>query len=109
MPGVASRVMLAIDLDKRCIVWADRSEGPQVRAELVKALGTLTTRGARVQAFADRSIERAGAWRQQTQWHVRRHTGAPDFDVGAVTTLTASPAAQVLSSAPLRPPEPPAR
>jgi hypothetical protein len=101
MPGSASRVLLAIDLDKRCTVWADRSEGPQVRAELVKALGALSARGVRVQAASERSVERAGAWRQQTQWLVRRGEGARAMALDAVTTLAAGPAAQVLSVAPV--------
>jgi hypothetical protein len=101
MPNSASRVLLAIDLDKRCTVWADRSEGPLVRAELAKALAALTARGVRVQAGAERSVERAGAWRQQTQWRVRRDNAARELEVGAVTTLAAGPAAQVLSVAPL--------
>jgi hypothetical protein len=100
MPGSASRVLLAIDLDRRCTVWADRSEGPQVRAELVKALAALSQRGMRVQATSERSVERAGAWRQQTQWRLRRSEGAREWEVGAVTTLAAGPAAQVISVGP---------
>jgi hypothetical protein len=101
MPGSASRVLLAIDLDRRCTIWADRSDGPLVRAELIKALAALSARGARVQATSERSVERAGAWRQQTQWRVRRHGGARELELGAVTTLAGGPAAQVLSVAPL--------
>jgi hypothetical protein len=100
MPGSASRVLLAIDLDKRCTVWADRSDGPQLRAELVKALGALSARGVRVQATSERSVERGGAWRQQTQWRVRRDDGTRETTLDAVTTLAAGPAAQVLSAAP---------
>jgi hypothetical protein len=100
MPGSASRVLLAIDLDRRCTVWADRSEGPAVRAELAKALAALSARGVRVQATSERSVERAGAWRQQTQWRVRRGDGAREMALDAVTTLAAGPAAQVLSVAP---------
>jgi hypothetical protein len=100
MPHSASRVLLAIDLERRCTVWADRSEGPALRAEVVKALAALAARGARLQATNERSVERAGAWRQQTQWRYRAVGGARDLDVGAVTTLAAGPAAQVLSVAP---------
>jgi len=100
MPGTASRVLLAIDLDKRCTVWADRSEGPQVRAELAKALGALSARGVRVQSAPERSVERAGAWRQQMRWFVRRGEAARAMALDAVTTLAAGPAAQVLSVAP---------
>jgi hypothetical protein len=100
MPGSASRVLLAIDLDKRCTVWADRSEGSLVRAELAKALAALSARGVRVQTASERSVERAGAWRLQTQWRVRRIEGAREMTLDAVTTLAAGPAAQVLSVAP---------
>ncbi len=100
MPGSTSRVLLAIDLDRRCTVWADRSDGPLVRAELVKALSALAARGARVQPVAERSVERAGAWRLQTQWRVRRNDSAREMTLDAVTTLATGPAAQALSAAP---------
>ena len=100
MPGGASRVLLAIDLDRRCTVWADRSDGPLVRAELLKALAAWSARGARVQAVTERSVERGGAWRQQTRWRVRRNDGAREMALDAVTTLATGPAAQVLSVAP---------
>ncbi len=102
LPGSGgASLLLAIDLDKRCTVWADRSDGPAVRAEFGKAIAALTARGARVQPVLERSIERAGAWRHQLQMRVRRAGGTRDFDVGSVTTLTPQPAAQVLSLAPL--------
>jgi hypothetical protein len=94
-------VLLAIDLDKRCTVWADRADGPAVRLELARALGALAARGARVQTLQERSVERAGAWRMQVQTRFRRVGGAQDFEVGSVTTLTEQPTAQVLSAAPM--------
>jgi hypothetical protein len=100
MPGSGGRVLLAIDLDKRCTVWAERSDGPAVRAEFARAVNALALRGTRVQPTLERSVERAGAWRMQLQMRLRRAGGTTDFDVGAVTTLGAQPAAQVLSVAP---------
>ena len=101
MPGSASQVLLAIDLDKRCTVWAERAEGPALRAEFVRAINALAAKGARLQPLQERTVERGGAWRMQLQMRLRRAGGAQDFGVGAVTTLTAQPAAQVLSAAPI--------
>lgn len=101
MPGSASPVLLAIDLDKRCTVWAERAEGPALRAEFVRAINALAAKGARLQPLQERTVERGGAWRMQLQMRLRRAGGAQDFGVGAVTTLTAQPAAQVLSAAPI--------
>lgn len=101
MPGSAGQVLLAIDLDKRCTVWAERGDGPAVRAEFVKAMNALAARGARVEPAQERTIERGGAWRMQLQTRYRRASGSQEFGVGAVTTLTSQPAAQALSLAPL--------
>jgi hypothetical protein len=102
MPGGAGAVLLAIDLERRCTVWAERADGPAVRAEFGRAIAALAARGASVQPSLERSVERGGAWRLQLQWRLRRGEGATEFDVGAVTTLTPQPAPQVLSVAPLR-------
>jgi hypothetical protein len=101
LPGSASPVLLAIDLDKRCTVWAERSDGPAVRTEFVKAMNALAAKGARVQPAQERTVERGGAWRMQLQMRYRRVGGSQDFGVGTVTTLTAQPAAQALSLAPM--------
>lgn len=102
MPGgSASQVLLAIDLDKRCTVWAERADGPALGAEFVRAMNALAAKGARLQPLQERTVERAGAWRMQLQMRYRRAGGAQDLGVGAVTTLTAQPAAQVLSAAPM--------
>jgi hypothetical protein len=101
MPGGASPVLLAIDLDKRCTVWAERSDGPAVRAEFAKATSALAAKGARVQPLQERTVERGGAWRTQVQMRYRRAGGLQDFGIGAVTTLSAQPAAQVLNAAPM--------
>jgi hypothetical protein len=101
LPNSASPVLLAIDLDKRCTVWAERGDGPAVRAEFVKAMNALAAKGARLQPLQERTVERAGAWRMQLQMRYRRVGGSQDFGVGTVTTLAAPPAAQALSLAPL--------
>jgi len=101
LPNSASPVLLAIDLDKRCTVWAERGDGPAVRAEFVKAMNALAAKGARLQPLQERTVERGGAWRMQLQMRYRRVGGSQDFGVGAVTTLAAPPAAQALSLAPL--------
>lgn len=101
MPGSASPVLLAIDLDKRCTVWAERADGPAVRAEFVRTMNTLTAKGARLQPLQERTVERGGAWRMQQQMRYRRAGGSQDFGVGAVTTLAPQPAAQVLNMAPI--------
>jgi hypothetical protein len=101
MPASASPVLLAIDLDKRCTVWAERGDGPAVRAEFVKAMNALAAKGARLQPLQERTVERGGAWRMQLQMRYRRVGGSQDFGVGTVTTLSAPPAAQALSLAPM--------
>jgi hypothetical protein len=101
LPGIASPVLLAIGLDKRCTVWAERGDGPAVRTEFLKAINALAAKGARVQPTQERTVERGGAWRMQLQMRYRRVGGSQDFGVGAVTTLTTAPAAQALSLAPL--------
>jgi hypothetical protein len=100
MAGSAGGVLLAIDLDRRCTVWAERADGSAVRAEFVKALDALAARGARVQPQQERTVERAGAWRHQLQMRVRRSGSTSELNVGAVTTLGPHAAAQVLSAAP---------
>jgi hypothetical protein len=100
MPGSAAPVLLAVDADKRCLVWAERAEGPAVRAEFSKAMSALSGKGARVQPGQARTVDRAGAWRQYWQMRYRRAGGTQDFAIGSVTTLTAAPTSQVLSLAP---------
>ena len=81
LPGSASPVLLAIDLDRRCTVWAERGDGPAVRAEFVRAMNALAAKGARLQPLQERTVERAGAWRMQLQMRYRRVGGAQDFGV----------------------------
>jgi hypothetical protein len=102
MAASAHPVLLAVDLERRCTVWAERADGPALRTELQRALGEQASRGAaRMQPAGERTVERAGAWRQQSQWRWRRAGGSQDFMVGAVTTLAPQPAAQVLNLAPV--------
>jgi hypothetical protein len=101
VPDRASPLLLAIDLDKRCTVWAERADGPALRAEFVKAMNALAAKGARLQPLQQRTVERGGAWRMQLQMRYRRAGGTQDFGVGAVTTLAAQPAAQALNVAPM--------
>lgn len=89
-------VMLATTTDGACTVWAERSIGPAVFLALQQAIGQLSGGGARVQVQFERHIERAGAWRRQWQARYRRVGGAMDLGLGSVTTLTDTPAAQVL-------------
>lgn len=100
MPGSQQAVLLAIDLERRCTLWTERGDGPAVRAAFVRAVDALAARGARVQPSVERSVERAGAWRMQLNRRVRPAGQPGEFEVGSVTTLTAQPAAQVMSVAP---------
>jgi len=100
MPGGAAPVLLAVDVDKRCTVWAERAEGPAVRTEFSKAIGVLAGKGARVQPAPARTVERAGAWRQHWQVRYRAAGGTLDFAIGSVTTLAAAPTVQGLGLAP---------
>lgn len=111
MPGTAHGVLLAVTADRGCTVWAERLPGPALRAAFQLALAQLARRGARLQPVLDRSVERAGAWRQHLQLRYRRVGGSLDLAVGAVTTLTPAPAQQALHLSPAArhvDPEPPA-
>ena len=107
MPDTAAPVLLAVTTDRRCMVWAERMSGPAVRRAFQQAAAQLTTRGARLQPMLDRTIERAGAWRQHLQLRYRRVGGSQDFGIGVVTTLAAPGAPQALHFAPA-PSTPPA-
>lgn len=98
--GHEGRVMLAVVDGTQCIVWSDRAGGPSMRLALLQALGERRGRGETVEVAADRRIERAGAWRQQSVWRWRRPGGSGEWSVGLVHTLTDTPAAQVLRLAP---------
>lgn len=111
MPGTAHGVLLAVTADGGCTVWAERLPGPALRAAFQQALAQLARRGGRLQPVLDRSVERAGAWRQHLQLRYRRVGGSVEHAVGAVTTLTPAPAQQALHLSPAPrhvDPEPPA-
>jgi hypothetical protein len=82
-------------------VWSERALGPGVRNALRQSMADLAAKGAQVQPLVDRSIERAGAWRQFEQMRYRRVGGAQDFAVASVTTLTSRPGVQALNFGPL--------
>jgi len=107
MPDTSAPVLLAVTTDRRCTVWAERMSGPSLRRAFQQATAQLATRGARVQPMVDRTIERAGAWRQHLQLRYRRVGGSHDFGIAAVTTVAATAGSQALHFAPA-PPTPPA-
>jgi len=100
-PGTRGRVLLAAAQGRQCTVWADQMPGPALRLAVAEALGALAGKGARLQLQADRNLERAGAWRNQTQWRYRAVGVTEDLGLGAVTTLSDSPGTQALHAAPL--------
>jgi len=100
MPGSAGQVLMAVAADRRCTVWTERALGPGVRNALRQSMADLAAKGAQVQPLVDRSIERAGAWRQYEQMRYRRVGGSQDFAVASVTTLTSRPGAQALNFGP---------
>jgi hypothetical protein len=110
MPGSAGKVLMAVAADRRCTVWTERALGPGVRNALRQSMADLAAKGAQEQSLVDRSIERAGAWRQFEQMRYRRVGGSQDFAVASVTTLTSRPGVQALNfgpyaSAPARDPD----
>ena len=107
-PGGENRVLLVVTHDQRCTVWAHRVSGPQLRLAMAEAMDRLGTGGARVTRDFERNIERAGAWRNQTQWRYRAQRGSAEFGVSAVTTLGITPATQALNMAPWQAPAGPA-
>lgn len=107
VPGSAAQVLLAAGEDRRCIVWAENTNGPGLRGEFRKMVSGLGFKGARVQSVIDRNLNSGGAWRNQSQWRYRRVGGGEDFGLGSATTLGAAPSAQLLHFAPMTRPMPP--
>ena len=97
--GREALLQLALGDDGRCTVWAQRAEGPAVKAAFLELIETLRGQGARVRATHDRVVDRAGGWRQQTGFEVRDAGGTRSFD--AVTLLVERPGLQVLSTGPV--------
>lgn len=104
-------VLLAIGDNGLCTVWANRADGPKLKAAFVAAMDALRDRGSSVRAVRERTIQRAGGWRQQLGYDVsdvRANGGASGsgpnpggFAADAVTLLTPQPGVQVLRAAPL--------
>jgi hypothetical protein len=100
-PGTQGRVLLAAAQGQQCTVWADQTPGPALRAAVAEMLGQQSSKGAKVQMQADRNLERAGAWRNQTQWRYRAVGTTQDLGIGTVTTLSDNPGTQAVHMAPL--------
>jgi hypothetical protein len=100
MPDTAAPVLLAVTADRGCTLWAERLPGPPLRSAFVKAVARLAAGGARVQPLLERTVERAGALREQLQMRYRRVGGSKEFAIGAVTTTSAAPAQQALHLSP---------
>ncbi|KNZ34279.1 MAG: hypothetical protein AD742_02555 [Methylibium sp. NZG] len=100
-PGTAGRVLLAAGEDRRCIVWAEQTNGPRLRTAFQRMVGELGAKGARVQPVIDRNLNSAGSWRNQLQWRYRRVGGSEDFGLGSATTLAAGTGTQLLHFAPM--------
>jgi hypothetical protein len=99
-PKTDGRVMLAVAFNQ-CSVWAERTPGPPVRAALSAMVQAQSSKGAKTQTLLDRSMERAGAWRNQMKWRYRPAGTAQDWNLNAVTTLANSPGTQVLRWSPV--------
>jgi hypothetical protein len=100
MPGSDGAVFLVVT-DAQCTVWAEGQSGPLVRQSFAALVGQLIAKGAKAQLINERTLERAGAWRNQSQWRFRG-VGAPsDLSLGVVTTLTDLPSTQVMRLGPL--------
>lgn len=106
-PDAATRVLLAVTQDNNCTVWAERAAGTSTQDAFVQATEALAARGAQVRRETDRMLERAGAWRRQLEYRLSLVPGNRDYRLGAVTTMTESPAAQALRLAPVAPPASP--
>lgn len=102
-PDAATRVLLAVTQDNNCTVWAERAAGTSTQDAFVQAAEALAARGAQVRRETDRMLERAGAWRRQLEYRLSLAPGNRDYRLGAVTTMTESPAAQALRLAPVMP------
>lgn len=100
-PGTRGRVLLVAAQGRICTVWADQVSGPALRSAVAEMLGTLGSKGFRVQQLSDRNFERAGAWRNQTQWRVHAGGASVDLGVNSVTTLSDAPGTQAVHAEPL--------
>ena len=96
MPGQVAPVWLVAATGGPCTVWAERNSGEAVKLAFAQAVGQLVAKGAKLQPIRERDIERAGAWRHQSQWRYRRAGGTQDLGLDVVTTLSEQPGTQVL-------------
>jgi hypothetical protein len=101
--GAEARVLLAVDDARQCVLWVERGSGPAMRAAWLAAMAQRQGKGEHFELEAERRVERGGAWRQQGQWRWRRMGVLDELTVGAVTTFSDMPAAQVLRLAPAVP------
>jgi hypothetical protein len=99
-PKTGGRVMLAVAFNQ-CAVWAERTPGPPIRSALTAMVQGQQNKGATTQRLVDRSVERAGSWRNQMKWRYRPAGADQDWSLGVVTTMANSPGTQVLHWAPL--------
>ncbi len=100
-PGSGGRVLLVSAQGRLCTVWAEQLPGPAVRAAVAATLAGLPGRSERLELMLDRSVERAGAWRNQLQWRYRVPGDTGSMALGAVTTLSTAPGTQALHAEPL--------
>jgi hypothetical protein len=102
-PGTDGRVLLAVS-ENQCTVWAERTAGPPLRAALSSLVVTLLSKGHKAHLVTDRTVEKAGAWRNQLQWRYRAVGETQERSLGLVTTLAPTQqGTQVLRLAPAAP------
>jgi len=99
-PGSEGRLLLVVSHDQRCTVWAQRIAGPAMRLAMGEMLSRVSAAGARINPDFERNLERAGAWRNYSQWRYRAVGVVQEFSLTAVTTLTSTPGTQALHMAP---------
>jgi hypothetical protein len=99
-PLSAGTLMLAVTDEPRCLVWAEKTVGPELLKAFQTMVSGLAFRGAKVQSQLQRNLNAGGAWRNQAQWRYRRVGGDRDFGLGSATTLAPAPSTQLLNFAP---------
>jgi hypothetical protein len=102
-PGSAGLVVLAAAQDGRCVLWAEKMNGPRLRTAFHAMVDSLAAQGARLQAVIARNLESGRAWRHQSQWRYRQVGAERDFGLGSATTLAEAPGAQLLHFGPIEP------
>lgn len=93
----ATLVLLAVVPGEHCTVWTEGLHGPSVYAGLMRMAQALRQQdGVSAQVVSERTVERAGAWRRQLQWHFRLAPELQQFRFSTLTTLGEAPGVQVL-------------